>query len=198
MGLFSNKTNATSIDKNTPAYAVSKYNSARSNLLVALIFTVANMLLGALGSGVYMLFSIYFPYCMFDITDIVWSVPALAVLALFVVCYIFSKKKPGFMIAALVTFILDFLFLIGYSILVSRIPELGITIADFLIDYLTHIWVLVYLFIGARYSKRYKAAINQNPELVLGSIFTNAALPMETLPETTNPEENASDDDSAF
>ena len=50
--------------------------------------------------------------------------------------------------AALVAFILDFLFLIGFSIVLINLSGGEIFNADFIIDFLVHIWVLVYLIIG--------------------------------------------------
>lgn len=183
MNSSQNQTPAVPVDKASPAYAVKQYNTARSNLLIALVLTVINIVTGCIGANFYLLFSISFPYLMFDISDILWSIPAVAVLALYVVYYLCSKKKPGFMIAALVTFILDFLFLIGYSLILTQIPEAGVTVADFLIDYATHVWVLVYLIIGTRYAKRYKAAITADPSLIDGKAFQNASLPVETAPQ---------------
>ena len=184
MGLFSNSTSAAAapaVDKNSPAYAVGRYNVARSNLMLAVILTVVNIVLGAVGANVYLLFSIAFPYFMFDITDIVWSIPAIVVLGIYVMYWLCSKKKPGFMIAALVTFIFDCLFLVGYSLLVTVISEGEITIAEFLLDYATHIWVLVYLIIGTKYAKRYKKAVTENPEIVEGSLFNVAVIPVEKV-----------------
>ena len=175
------------VDKKSPAHAVRKYNLARSNLFTAILLTIINILLGCVGANVYLLFSITFPYMMFDIRDIVFSIPAIVVLGVFIVYYICSKKKPGFMIAALVTFILDFAFLILYSLFIIGFSEFEITFADFIIDYLTHIWVLVYLIIGTRYTRRYRAAIRENPELLEGSAFRNAAIPEEAVPDTEDP-----------
>lgn len=185
MGLFSNSTSAAAvpvIDKNSPAYAVGRYNLARTNLMLAVILTVVNIVLGAVGANMYLLFSIAFPYFMFDITDILWSIPAIVVLGIFVMYWICSKKKPGFMIAALVTFIFDCLFLVGYSLLLTVISEGEISVAEFILDYATHIWVLVYLIIGTKYAKRYKAAVAENPEIVEGSFAKNADMPKMKMP----------------
>ena len=43
---------------------VSHYNSARANLLLAMIFTVVNSVLACIGGNMYFLFSITFPYSM--------------------------------------------------------------------------------------------------------------------------------------
>lgn len=200
MGLFSNnnnKNNIITVDKNTPSYAVMKYNSARSNLLIAIVLTLVNIIVGSLGGSVYLLFSISFPYMMFDITDIVWSIPAIVVLGLFIAFYILCKKKPGFMIAALVAFILDSLFLVGYSILLSNVPELEITVADFIIDYITHLWLLIYLIIGARYTMRYKKAITSDPSVLEGSFFQNASLSVSAEPAAEMPVYSVSEENAA-
>lgn len=170
--------------KTTPAYAVQRFNLARTNLLIALVLTVVNILLYCLNVNMYMLFSISYPYYWFDTTDLIGSIPAIIVLAGYVVLYLFSKKNPGLMIAAMVAFIIDCLFLVGYSaILVNMIEEA--TFGDFLMDYLTHIWVLVYLIIGTKFTKRYKAAVTEHPELLEGSLFKNADLPPVPMPEET-------------
>ena len=180
---------AAAVDKKSPAFAVSKYNLARSNFMMALILTVVNVLLGVVGASVYLLFSIAFPYFMFDATSLAWSIPSIVVFAAYVVFYILSKKRPAFMIVSLVFFSLDCLFLLLYSAYLSNIPELGVSLSNFIIDYLTHIWVLVYFIIGARYTNRYRAAIRENPSILEGSVFKNASIPVEPSPE--EPAENS-------
>ena len=120
------------------------YNSARHNLLVAIIFTVINCVLAVVGAGVYFLFSCAFPYAMaYDgafWTGIMYSaeeyaemgvlasdmlpkwvffvmlVPAVIAIALYVLCWVFSKNRVGWMIAATVMFVLDTLFMLLYFI----------------------------------------------------------------------------------
>ena len=120
---------------------------------------------------------------MFDLTDLAFLIPSVVILALYVVYYLCSKKETGFMIAAMVTFILDILFLIGYSYMAVTVTGGEISYADFIIDYAAHVWVLIELIIGVKYSKRYKAAITDDPSLVAGNIFKNASIPAEPLPE---------------
>lgn len=189
MGLFSNSTasNTTSAqapapDKKSPAYAVGRFNVARTNLFLAVLLTVINIVLGCIGANAYLLFSIAFPYFMFDIADIVWSIPAVLVLILFFLYWLLSKKHPGFMIAALVTFIADCLFLVVFSIFTVGITEGEISFSEFILDYLTHIWVLVYLIIGTVYTRRYKKAIKEYPEIVEGSLLHNANVPSIKAP----------------
>ena len=165
----------------TSAYAVQRFNMARTNLLIAVALTVVNILFSCLNVNMYMLFSISFPYCMFDITDLIWSLPAILVLAGYIVLYLFCKKKPGLMIVTMIAFIFDCLFLVFFSNIVVTMGE-GVTYGEFVIDYLTHIWVLVYLIIGTVFTKRYKAAVTEHPELLEGSLFKNADLPPVDMP----------------
>lgn len=64
---------------------------------------------------------------------------AIILVALYVLAYVFSKKlRPGWLLFALVIFILDTLFML---------IDAGIQ-TNMIIDYLFHIWVIVSLFIG--------------------------------------------------
>ena len=140
------------------------YNSARGNMLLAIIFTVVNSLLACIGGNMYFLFSITFPYAMvsegafwtglmgtpeqyaeYGYTEAdmmpmwflaVMIVPALVALGVYLLCWIFSKKHVGWMIAATVAFVLDTLFLIVWY---------GVDVT-MLLDYLFHGWAL-FLFI---------------------------------------------------
>ena len=143
-----------------------KYNTTRYNLLLVVGFTLVNIVLLLVDSNTYFLFSAYIPYTVatmgmilcgkypleyygggspsdynfMDQTAFVGFV-ALAVIlvALYALAYIFTKKvRPGWLIFALVIFILDTLFMF---------IDAGIQ-TDMLIDYLFHIWVIVSLIIG--------------------------------------------------
>ena len=185
-----------------PMQIVRRFQSARSNLLIALILTLVNIVLYAVGSTTYFLFSISLPYYLFDLADPLFIIIPVVVLAFYLCCYLFSKKKPGLMVAALIAFILDCIFLVGYSILLMQVPELGITPADFIIDYLTHIWLLFYLIRGAKYAKPYRLIREGGMQAVANADMVNT-VPAETIPEPVNtqsdsegvftviPEENA-------
>ena len=142
------------------------YNSARANLLLAMIFTVVNGILACIGGNMYFLFSITFPYAMvsegafwtgmmgspeeyaelgFTEADMmpmwflfVMIVPALVALGVYLLCWIFSKKHVGWLIAATTVFVLDTLFLIfWYGVDVTMV-----------LDYLFHAWALFLLIRG--------------------------------------------------
>ena len=142
-----------------------KYNSARGNLLLVVIFTVINIILLVTQSDRYFLFSAFVPYFIawegmffcgmfpaeyyaeewagiefFDksLFGILLAIAAVIVV-IYLLCWIFSKKnKVGWLVAALVLFVADTL---GMFVL----QNIG---ADSIIDVLFHIWVVYYLIAG--------------------------------------------------
>ena len=180
------------------------YNSARINLLIAMVFTLVNCVLSVVGGNTYFLFSITFPYAMVTEgafwTGIMFSpeeyaelgvpasemmpmwflfvmlVPAVIALALYALCWIFSKKRVGWMIAATVLFVIDTLFLILYY---------GVA-ADFIMDYLFHGWVLFILIRGVISHFRLKEVKAQADE-VSGQAFVPVP-DQYSAPEAVNQE----------
>lgn len=160
-------------DKNSREYQENLYNGSRYNLLAVLIFTAVNLLILVTGGDSYWLFSASVPYFMtmfgmifdtpvyaqefvvgtFTITALVISA---AILAAYLVCWIFSKKHVGFLIAALVMFAVDTLAFLGMIFL------LQFNIAENLLDIVFHAWVIISLSRGlAAYMK-----MKQMPEPV--------------------------------
>ena len=172
--------------------ALQKYASARSNLLLMLIFTVVNIVLLVAGGDVMLLFSATVPYysvimAMFDETGLL-LLPLLAVAAVslagYLICWIFSKKHFGWMIAALVMFIIDTLCMVGFY-------ALGGDIADGIFDVLIHIWVLYYLIIGVKYG----AQLRKLPEEV--EVIEPTEQPtIENVADTVATEDNPEDSES--
>lgn len=135
-----------------------KYNSARANLVLVIAFTLINIILLVTNSNRYFLFSAYIPYFVMDLGMFLcgkypaeyygnefsgmaflgnsvfagFIAVALLCVVIYLLCWIFSKKKAGWLIAALVMFVLDSLamFLIG-----------GIS-ADSIMDVVFHAWVI--------------------------------------------------------
>ena len=125
-----------------------KYNTARINLLLMVGLTALNVVMAFVGSDSMMLFSAIVPYIAS-----VWAtmpefapvmVPLIAItvisLAAYFICWIFSKKHFGFMIAALVLFVIDTLALVGFYIFAGEVSGI--------LDIAIHAWVLYYLIIG--------------------------------------------------
>ncbi len=163
MGLFNKQQTAPL----SPRMAmVGRYNSARANLLLAVVFTLINLVLLVVANGeTYFLFSVFVPYYVTlfamilcgkfpaEFYDETWEgieffgnglfvaalVFAALMLVLYVLCYVLSSRgRVGWLIAALVLFVLDTLLMFLLQ---------GIAI-DTLMDVLFHIWVIVYLALG--------------------------------------------------
>ena len=144
----------------------SNYHTSRINLLLAAVFTLINVLLILMGKATYFLFSACVPYIValcgaifcgalpqeyYDEIDgyyqifessviYVFAAIALVMIALYVICFLFSKKRVGFLIIALVFFSLDTAFMFFWY-------GLDLTM---LMDILFHGWVLGSLIVGVR------------------------------------------------
>lgn len=141
-----------------------KYNKTRSNLLLVVAFTVINVILLVVKAESYFLFSAYIPYAIVEIgmlvcgmfsgdyfgVDVseyqifnrsvfsVFLVIALVIVALYLISWIFSKNKVGWIIFALVIFSLDTVGMLVFA---------GIDIAN-IVDVIFHGWIIVSLSIG--------------------------------------------------
>ncbi len=140
----------------TKSIAMQKYASARGNLLLMIAFTVINILLLLFNSDTMFLFSATVPYfsaAFGKYSEIpalftVGLVIAFITLTLYLLCWIFSKKHYGWIITALVLFIIDSVCMVGLYILSEDFSGV--------IDLAIHIWVLYYLIIGVKYGKLLK------------------------------------------
>ena len=133
-----------------------RYNTARWNLLLIVVFTAVNVLLGVFGGSFYMLFSASIPYIIAIIGSaastemdnsailVISLFIALLITSLYLLCWIFSKKRSGWLTVAIVLFALDSAYLL-FDIIMA--PELFV---DYLLDILFHAWVLYYLILGVK------------------------------------------------
>lgn len=159
----------------------SKYGKSRHNILLILVFTVINVVLLVTNSNSYFLFSAYIPYMLADLgmlftgsypkeyymemeiygydfhgKGFLWAMLAAGavVLAVYLLCWIFSKKnRMGWMIAALVLFCFDtilFVHMLGFS-------------TDLILDYVFHGWVIVSLAMGISAGSKLKK-LPEEPE----------------------------------
>lgn len=152
-----------------------KYSSARANLLIVVAFTLINIVLAFTDSSSYFLFSLFIPYMLVllgamltgklpgaytaaepeiieflpNAVFIIMAIVAAAFLAVFVVSWVVTKKKPaiGWLIASLVLASID----TGIFVLFG-----GISL-DTLIDLAFHVWVIVSLAGGISAHKKLKA-----------------------------------------
>ena len=197
-----------------------KYNICRANLLLVVIFSVVNMVLPAVGSQSYFLFSAFVPFFLayvgadatgmfpdefyatyyapgeFEPADIsvliVMLAIALVIVALYFLCWIMSKKHGiGWIITALVLFGLD-------TVMMFLIQGFAV---DSIIDILFHAWVIYYLIVGIVSYLKLKNLPEEDPIAaeweVQPATETAETAPIETEidPETTEsaPVEEAAD-----
>ena len=150
MGLFSKKPMtaeqlAAEAQRKTPQ---GKYNSARSNLLLVVAFSLVNLVLTVVQADLYFLFSATFPWVaavfgqafaeelgapVFLVVGIVLAVISIG---LYFLCWLLSKKNYGWMIAATILFGLDCILLLFFLS------------ADMVVDLVFHALVMYYLISG--------------------------------------------------
>ena len=136
-----------------------KYKIARMNLLLVIAFTAINILLLVTQSGTYFLFSASVPYLLTDLgmlfcgmyppevyqgelagfepfpAPVFYVLLAISIvlILIYLVAFLLSKKRAGWLIFALVFFALD---------TVAMFLYFGISL-DIIIDIAFHIWVIV-------------------------------------------------------
>lgn len=156
-----------------------KYNNSRAELLVVLIFTVVNLFAVSFADR-YFLFAATIPMLLplfsvgitadpelmtemglmaedATVLLIVGLVVGLILTLPYLFCWIFSKKRVGWMVAALVFFGIDCLFLL-VTFDLSMIP-----------DILIHAWVMFYLITGVINGFKLKKMPEEEPLPEFGS-----------------------------
>ena len=187
-----------------------RYTTARFNLLIMLGFTLLNVILIAVGSSSYMLFSATVPYVLvqtgmylcgklsadwyegdtfeFLPDTVLYIMVAIAVVIMLYIflCWLLSRKgRYGFFIAALVYFALDTLFL------------LSMFSASLIVDLVFHAWVIYYLIIGISSGIKMKKAPADEPVATGDHTFTslpNADEPSSDTPDTPDTPDTAEND----
>lgn len=145
-------TNNTVPHSNETMLLQKKYDQARGNLMLMIVFTVINIALLISGAGVMFLFSATMPYWFsafafyFGLTE--YYVYAGIIIFLYLLCWFFSKKHVAWLIGALVMFAVDIVYLIYVTIDMGEVSSI--------IDVLIHIWVTYYLITGTYYGLRLK------------------------------------------
>lgn len=145
------------------------FNKSRNNLRLVIAFSVINVVLTLVNSGINFLFSATFPMFVVGLGQafsndtgnnaflIIAVIVAFIIIGCYCVCYLLSKKHKAFIVIALVFFSLDTLFLLW-------ILSLGI---DFnaIIDIAFHVWVIYSLIIGVKaWSDLKKLPLNEEIE----------------------------------
>ena len=152
------------------ANAERKYTAARYSLLMALAFTVINVVGAILNSEYYFLFSAFMPYIVAALgvgmavelgstVLVVMGAISVVLIVPFLLSWIFSKKKTGWMIAALVYFVFDTAFMLLFLLLFGDFTSI--------IDILFHAWLIYELIVGVKAGIALKTLPeDEEPELV--------------------------------
>ena len=158
-------TNAPAAAPTTPrAETEMKYKRSRANLLLVAIVSVINLFSLSLSQS-YFLFSARIPSFFVELfmftedgeiapfTDLIVPIIIGVILTVpYLLCWIFSKKRPGWMVAALVFFVLDCLFLLTMYYL-----------SDVIVDILFHGLVMFYLITGVSNGYKLKKMPEDEP-----------------------------------
>lgn len=169
MGFFNNNNTGVSLSKRQQLEA--KFQSARTDLLLIVAFTVINIILLVTGSNSYFVFSAYIPYSIaylgmllcgkfpteyyedieevFNLGDtafVVFIAVAVVLTLLYLLCWHMSKNfKSGWLIFGLVMISIDTAFLLLGGLELSSI-----------IDILFHVWMIVTMSMGLSANKKLK------------------------------------------
>ena len=141
------------VDKNSRAYKEQQINGARSSLLLTLALTLVNVVLLMVNSNTFFLFSVFVPYELIHFgrmmdaglvgsNTIVSLIVAAVILVVFLLSWLLSKKKPGWLTVAVVLFALDTAALLYFTFTMSADPGGNI------LDIGLHAYVLFQLIQG--------------------------------------------------
>ena len=126
------------------------YQSARLAIIFLVALTAVNILMSVMSIDRYFVSSVFMSYFMITIipnTGLGVAVSA-AILVPYLLAFFLSKKKPGWMVAALVLFVLDTLFVIYIMFVLYRG---GVSPWSMLLDLALHAFVIFELVMGVKY-----------------------------------------------
>lgn len=155
------KKNQNTVDKNSPEYLEKQIAGGRYSLLLILIFTVVNLILLFVDANRYFIFSSAIPYyatafCMgmdeaafggFGTFTIIALVISAVILGIYLLSWLLSNKRTGWLIVSLVVFSLDTVCLLIFNYLLE---------INGLIDILFHLWAIFELAQAVRCARKLK------------------------------------------
>ena len=131
-----------------------RIGNARSSLLFIVILSIVNIF--AISGGSYFLFSAYLPQVFIALAvygdpSLLMPMIVLSIIYVFpyLLCFIFAKKRKGWMVAALVLFIIDSIFFV-----IDVLPLLMLGDISFLFDAFIRVYALVSLITGVTAFKK--------------------------------------------
>ena len=131
-----------------------RIQSARGNLILMVVFTIANIISYWFEFGFMLPFSAFLPFTIFDFGyyfSIELSDPSLfisgiaiasVIILIYILGYFLSKKKPGWLTVMLGLYIFDTV------VMIYLFTGVFIFNGSMILDILFHIWVLYYLING--------------------------------------------------
>ena len=160
--------NNTPVDKNSREYLLRQVANGRYSLLLIVILTVVNLVMTILDTNTYFLFSASVPYYLVfmgmgienGFVDGAWDIKgsltytglviAVVIVAVYLLCWLLSKKRAGWLTVALVMFIIDTvaLVVIAFALYDSPVTKL--------VDLLLHVWAVVELVQAVRGGRKLK------------------------------------------
>ena len=128
------------------------YDAARYLLLTLVGVTVLNILIDLMGSDTYYVTSVFTAFFVYlfmytNVGTAIGLLIAAVILVPFVLAFIFSRKKPLWLVVALVLTVLDLCFLVGIGLYYG-------TLLNSVLDLLAHAFVIIMLILGIVNSKK--------------------------------------------
>jgi len=121
-----------------------KFRRSRANLAAVFGFTIANLVLTVLDVDLAFVFSAFVPELIYiilmDAFPMAGFMAGVLAASVYLGCYVFSKHKRGFIVAALVLFIIDTLIMLLFALMGG--------FAGFMINIAFSAWILFYLVTG--------------------------------------------------
>jgi hypothetical protein len=133
----------------TAAQHANTYRGARNTILSLVILTAVNCVLLAVGSSTYFLSSIFLIYgvmAVYGVTPVTVAVAAV-LLGVYLCAFFFSKRRRGWMLAALILFSLDTLCVVGMMFLMKYVGESPLQLV---LDLIFHALGIVWLSLGVK------------------------------------------------
>lgn len=133
----------------TAAQRANTYRGARNTILSLVILTAVNCVLLAVGSSTYFLSSIFLIYGMMAVYGVTFVTVAVAavLLGVYLCAFFFSKRRRGWMLAALILFSLDTLCVVGMMFLMKYVGESPLQLV---LDLIFHALGIVWLSLGVK------------------------------------------------
>ena len=189
---------------------LARWKGASGTLLLVTIFSIINTVLYAIGSDSYFLFTAYFPYflgilgvtCLSGDVELgIEQMPgvgalllsiAAVVIIIYFVCWLFSRKKFGWLVAGTVLFSLDTIYMLWKAVESNDL-------AWFVTDIIIHALVLIELGIAISAAVKLKKLpaqeiVAEAVEVPTAAVSDSNAADFDEIPKQTDNQPGISDE----